>query len=342
MPLGDENIASSRLRCYAVQKKLERDGFSSRVGFDSECDILFIQKKADDAAIDAAYLCKKKSKTLIYDIDDFPDSPVFRKNSRLLVSLADAVTVATPEQKSFLLKTCNGLDPAKVFVLRNTIDYGLLDPVKKLHKSDGKLKIVWFGNIENFPAHLVDSICAIQNSEFHAITNFSQEITKRYPKCHFQVWSYDGFSPALTMFDVCVLSHQGSEIHDAKNANKMIAAIAHGIPVVASQTPDYERLAVLAGIESYLFHDTESLQISLEKLRDATARNLYLQLAQPVIWKHFNIDAVVPMFLDVVNQAIECRARNDVSALLKKLAPFYRRLILRKKIASIKSIVGLE
>lgn len=197
LPLGDRNIASSRLRCYALQERLQRDGIHCQIGFNGKCDILYIQKKTDDTTINTAYLCKKRSKILIFDIDDFPESPIFRKNSELLASLADVVTTATPEQKSFLCKIFPWVNPAKVFCLPNPIDYGLTEPVKKRHTANKRLKVVWFGNIENFPGHLVEDICSMADLEFHAITNFSREIRERYPQCHFKEWTYDGFSQTI-------------------------------------------------------------------------------------------------------------------------------------------------
>jgi hypothetical protein len=100
-------------------------------------------------------------------------------------------------------------------------------------------------------------------------------------------------------------------------------------------------LAEIAGVADYLFQNREALQFNLEKLRDATARNLYLQTAQPIIWKHFNIDSVVLVFINVIQQAFAFQARHEVSAILNKLAPFHRRMVLRKKIAYIKSVMGL-
>lgn len=120
----------------------------------------------------------------------------------------------------------------------------------------------------------------------------------------------------------------------------MIAAIAHGLPVVASRTPDYERLADMAGGRRFLFQDRESLRSNLEKLRDSDIRNQYLELAQPLVWKHYNIDAVFPVFLDALHRGLNNQADDQPLETLTKLAAFHRRMLLRKGMDLIKSNLG--
>ncbi len=317
-----------------MQKRLAEEGLDCQIGFDKTCDVLYIQKNVSDAAIDAAYFCKKKAKTLIFDIDDFPDSKIFLKRSNFLISLADVVTTATPEQKKILGRIYSEVDLDRVIPFPNPIDYDITQPIRKIHKPKGRLKIVWFGNSENLPEKIIEPISSISNSEFCIITNATTEIKKKFSQCNFLEWSYDDFSSVLQEFDVCVLSHAGDEFENSKSANKMVTSIMHGVPVVASQTPDYQRLAIFSSVSRYLYHDRLTLLKNIEHLRDATVRNQYLQTSQDVIWEKFNLGAVIPIFSDIVRKATFHSRINDASTILKKFSPLHR------QIAFIGSVLG--
>ena len=59
-------------------------------------------------------------------------------------------------------------------------------------------------------------------------------------------------------------------------------------------------------------------------------------MAQPVVWGHFNMDAVFPAFLDVVQKAIGFRDGNEVSTILRKLKPLHRRMVFNKALEFLK------
>lgn len=140
LPLGDQTVASSRLRCFKLCAGLERNGFKSQIGFDEHSDILFLQKRTDDISIDAAHRCKERAGTLIFDIDDFPNCADYLRHAQYLISLADAVTTATPEQKAMASRIFKIASEKKVFCLPNPLDYDLLEPSKKLHEATKPLK----------------------------------------------------------------------------------------------------------------------------------------------------------------------------------------------------------
>lgn len=301
LPLGDENTASSRLRCFKIREELARKGFDARIGVGSRSsDFLFIQKRGDDEAVDAARACKRSNGFVLFDIDDFPVCPDFRKRVSELISVADAVTTATPEQQELVRKIFSLPPEKKVFCLPNPADYELQEPERKLHHCSHPLKVVWFGNVENFPGQLVPAIANLPDLEFHAVTNASHALTQQFPQCRFHPWSYGGFSRTLRPFDLCLLSHEGSEITNAKSSNKMATAILHGVPVVASRTPDYERLAEAAGVAQWLYDDLQGMLRCIEMLRDPQRRNSYLSTAQPAVWQECDVDKVASRFLEIL------------------------------------------
>jgi len=301
LPLGDENVASSRLRCFKIGEALSKRGFTTwTYPGNRSSDFLFIQKRTDDNAFDAARACKRAGGFVVFDTDDFPSCPEFRKRAGELISLADAVTTATPEQQELARGIFSLPTDKKVFCLPNPADYELLEPSLKLHHSSYPLKVVWFGNVENFPVHRVGAITSLPELEFHAITNASDALRQQFPQCVFHAWSYCGFSAAISSFDICVLSHEGSEISNAKSSNKMATAILHGVPVVASCTPDYERLARAAGVAQWLYDDLQGMLRCVEMLREPQTRNAYLRTAQQTVWKECDVDQVVSRFLAIL------------------------------------------
>lgn len=303
LPVGNEEIASSRLRCYRLSEGLQRRGVRCMLGYQENCNILVIQKKTDAVALAAAFDCKRKDRTLIFDIDDFYDDRSFQKSVQTIISLADVVTTATLEQKELVSRFFSCVPHSKVFSLPNPVDYGLTQPKQRVHLSTRTLKVVWFGNVENFPDRVAALLGSLDTFEFHAITNATSELRGQFPGCIFHEWSYSDFIAKVASFDVCILDHRGSDVVMAKSANKMVAAIALGIPVIASRTPDYRRVARLGGIEEWLYEDDREIVECLHRAQDPSLRNAYLERAQQKLWSEFSIDCLVPTFLEIAAQA---------------------------------------
>lgn len=319
LPLGDKTIASSRLRCHVIQAALNRMGHYACIGCDESASVLCIQKRTDSKAIKTAHHWKQKGGTLLFDIDDFPENSSFRRGVRKLIKLADAVTTATPEQSELIQKMFPCVPPQRIYCFPNPVDYSPVAPTRKRHGHSVPLKVVWFGNVENFPEALISTICSVPNIEMHIITHLSDELIKRYSSSViFHEWSYETFSEAFTQFDVCILSHQGSSVVQAKNAHKMITAIIHGLPVLASRTPDHLRVAKLAGVDDLLFESEEDMLRLLEYFKKPGRRTSYLMTAQDAIWQKFNVEAVTTEFISVVQQVLQLPRRTDLHALYAK------------------------
>lgn len=330
LPLGDQSIASSRLRCFSIHNALIKAGFSSKIGFSEKCKILIIQKRTDTLALKAAIKCQKDGGILIFDIDDFPESEKFRKKAQLLASLATAITCATPEQKKIAEYLFVDVEKSRIFCFPNPVDYELERPINREHSNVGPLKVGWFGNVENFPNRLVNELSEVSGVELHAITNFSQEMVDKFKDCTFHKWSYCNFSSILCSLDVCILSHFGTEIYNAKNANKMITAISHGLPVIASDTPDYRRLAKACGVDEYLFLDYEKLVECVNKMRDPDCRMRYIQKAQPVIWKEFNLDTILKSFLNIIEKSTKSGPQKGGSRTAEFFRGCYQRWVFKR------------
>ena len=97
------------------------------------------------------------------------------------------------------------------------------------------------------------------------------------------------------------MSHQGNNDDQCKSNTKLVTSIAWGVPAAASRTPEYERTAHEAGISDALFEDEKGLVSIIEKLSTQGARRVYLEQAQPVIWRNYSPLSVARQFIDLLS-----------------------------------------
>jgi len=331
VPYGEPTTASTRLRCYAIHKALLRRGVESAIGLCPCPDVVVIQKRFDHIALQQAYLAMRSGARLFVDCDDVgpglcPGRDDLLRNMRTLVRVAHRVTTATPEQQQYIREHYLRSAPARwprVVVLPNPADYDLTAPRRRKHAGRGPLKVVWFGYSQNLVSvsALLDVVCSLPDTVVSLITDVPAPLAERWPSARLIPWQLETFRQELGRFDVCVLSHLGEEFRRAKSGHKMITSILCGVPVVASRTPDYERIAAMAGVSEYLFDDASEVPRRLDALRDPDARNAYLEKAQGVLWDGFNPDRITGLFMQQVQEALESEEpRSDRLELLRCLA----------------------
>ncbi|MBT0895216.1 hypothetical protein KI811_15505 [Geobacter hydrogenophilus] len=294
-----------------MHEELCRRGYESSIGLTVKHNVLVIQKRLDDEAITLARkVAWRYDKVLVFDIDDFFDAPLYVRNVKRLAHLADIVTTATPEQAEFLYKTvsrCGGIE-GKTVVIENPIDYGLKVPISRDHSSSEFLRVVWFGFSENIPYDILNAISLWKGIKLTVITDKIPDIQQRLNvQCNLVAWEYDSFIQNITNNDVALLSHHGSVITNAKSANKMSTAIMCGLPVIASNTPDYFRLASKCGVKEYLFESIEEVQHLLVLLKHPEIRNEYLSKAQHAITDQYSITELCDTFLAKIQEVSEAK-----------------------------------
>lgn len=324
--MGGIEIASSRLRCYFIHNYLLNNGVNSKIGFDKDFDILIVQKSCNYITVDKAYECKKKGIFLIIDVDDFPNDEEYSECLTLLACLADLITTATPEQCDYFNKNYSKLNiiKNKVVCIPNSIDYGLKNPIKKIHKYNSLLNIVWFGNFENAPFEILEIVSSLPDTAITLITNADIKSIKEHFKYNFIPWDLENFSETLSKFDLCILSHNGSEISSAKSSNKMVSSILHGVPVIASATADYTRVAKIGDITNCLFNDIDTLLYLIDVYRDHDMRNTYLEKSQINIYKEFNVEKICNIFLYNIKLRIELNSiKNNIYECIKNISIYY-------------------
>jgi len=296
-PYGDRDLASSRLRCFYIHDELLHRGYQSHIGFLAKSDIAIVQKRIDSRAFLFAIKAKLCRQLLVFDIDDlFPlEDRKWCRRTRAMINLADVTITATAEQAAYLRAIATKRTSLRLKVLPNAIDYGLEDTVYSTSRGQvDRPTICWFGNSVNLGSiydefhYLHDHM---ENVHFVVVSEREAQLPE-LPFADPVKWNRESFVNIMQGCDICVLSHFGSVITQAKSANKMISSIMCGVPVVASRTPDYTRVAEQCGISDFLFDDLASLVQRVQSLWTICARQEYLRRSQPILLENYSISRI--------------------------------------------------
>lgn len=336
LPAGSEDLASSRLRCFGIHSNLCKRGYHSRIGYHDDADILVVQKKVDHLVMQRVYQAFRAGQKVIFDTDDLEDA-YFGHGQYVdaLVETADLITTATEEQKKYIqgkYRPAGEGCSLMVSVLPNPVDYGLNAPIERNHQPAEKLNVVWFGADQNLRS-IRTGLERILTSDFCDLTLITvpeketAKMTAQYANCTVVPWTLGGFVEELGRYDVAVLSHHGNEITQAKSANKMVTAVMCGLPVIASRTPDYEKLARKLGVSDYLFRTDAELMEMLDRFYSHHFRNRYLLATQAGMRDSFNIDTITDLFLEHVARALASvykRTSDDIFGLVRTISAVHK------------------
>jgi hypothetical protein len=306
-PGGDENRASSRIRAFTLAKALRDAGHDARLGDATGAEVLLIQKGATEKTIELASTARSHGALIVYDADDLGNSLwwfVAPRTLRRLLPLVDLITTDTPQHAEELRHDL-GFD--SVEVVPDAVDYYPTTPVRPPLAPETPLRIVWFGDANNFPLfkRYARTLRDLPGSEVMVVTNAGviNSLASRFPEVSFVPWTRETFPGILQRAALSLLTHDGSEIDRAKSNNRMITSITWGVPAVASRTPEYERTARECGVEQAIFRDEADCISTIERLRPMLTRSAYLDIAQPEVWRRYSPSEVAKRFVDVVSGA---------------------------------------
>lgn len=308
LPAGGDRVASSRIRVYGLQGALAAMQVESRIGYWPDAEALVVQKRVTGEVLAAVRDFKGRGGLVLYDCDDLGkplDYWAPPEALKEMLALADVVTTNTGPFRDALLQHPG---VPLVEIVPDVIDYGLQAPVRNDALAASPLRILWFGNHTNL--HLLgryaralemvpDCTVVICTSKDVDLSPFG-----RGPFAFFQ-WDLAGFPDLLRSCHLSFLPHDGGAADRAKSNNRMITSIGWGVPAVVSRTPEYEKLAHLAGLPESIFGSPEEVAGAIEFLRPQAARSRYLDLAQPAVWGRHAPDVVARRFCDVVARHIE-------------------------------------
>lgn len=288
-----QKAASSRIRVYYPNESVNKfysDKFESSIGYNSKAHVLIVQKRIDNYSIQ----CLKEFQGLkIFDFDD----PVYgHVGFRETIELCDVVTTDTEGRKQ-QFDSMNLGKPC--VVIEDCLDYDINEPFPVLDSD----KLVWFGNREN-----INSVGWILNEV--ASKNYNLDIISNSlgiqlpPQIKEIPWDFDTFVDNLRQSSICILSHAG-ENKDYKSNNKMLVALACGLPCIVNQSKSYEELANQFGLGKFIVNNPIQLHEAIQHLNNKENRELYLKDIQPYVINEFSSKKITLKLLNLINQIFE-------------------------------------
>ena len=308
LPAGSEEKASSRIRVYTLQRALAQNNIQTVLGYSPEANILLIQKRVNLEILRIAQHAHKCGRIILYDIDDLGGALWHWTPPSLFADLllvTDVMLVATEAQRDILRAEYN---ISNIEVLPNSIDYYPTEPAKLYYKDSTPLRILWFGGARNL--YLLEkyifALTSLPDVEILVATDISGigQYSRKYPYIKFINWELSQFIPLLQSCHLTCLMHDGTKEDRAKSNNRMVTSIAWGIPAVVTNTFEYQRTALAAGINFALFKNGPELQAVIEHLRPGHARKAYIDLAQPWVWDHYAPNKIAQTFIRILKKHI--------------------------------------
>jgi hypothetical protein len=245
--IGDVTTASSRLRAWKLAEFLTATGHVALINQGERCDVYVSQKARPFASLNRF---KATGALTVYDLDDHfllagPEGHGLKEEVVAFLNAVDVVTVGN----SHLLRAVEKYHP-NVFCLENPLDVS--NEIVRSTTAD-LTRIGWFGT----PAGLIQ-LDAIESSEV-------VETVTRGGDLEFDLETIDS---TLVKFDLLVLPVTSDEWNLAKNPNRMLKALALGIPVLASAVPEHIATAKRFGLDNrFLVREEEAWGEKIATLR---------------------------------------------------------------------------
>lgn len=247
---GDYSKASSRLRAFKLAEHLKSLGHRVHLNPGGGAAQIHVFQKV--RPFEAVRRARRAGATIVYDFDDhyLLDDQGVADEVVAMMNSADVVTVGN----RLLLDAARAFH-RNVHLLENPVD--IISAATRRPKRRALDRLGWFGAPEGLrQLRLVDV-----DEPITTIT--------RGGDIEFDIQTVD---ETLTRFDILVFPLEMTEWNMAKNANRMIKAVALSVPVLASQTPEHERVAQQLGLdERFLVRVGESWREKVEALRAQAA-----------------------------------------------------------------------
>jgi hypothetical protein len=112
-------------------------------------------------------------------------------------------------------------------------------------------------------------------------------------------WDLDSFVGDLRQSNVCALSHLGSDA-GVKSNNKMIVAIAAGVPCVVNASRSYEELAKEFDLGYSITNNPLELKNALSVLNNVNNRKHYLKDIQPYILNTLSTKTITEKLINLI------------------------------------------
>jgi hypothetical protein len=287
---GDVTTASSRLRAWKLSQFLKTSGHRVTMNEGARCDVYVCQKVRPFASLRAM---REAGALVVYDFDDHlllegVESHGVREEVVAFMNAADVVTVGS----EYL-----GVDARNfhhnVFVLENPVD---IESANLVRGQKAELKRVgWFGT----PAGLIDLRAVKMAEPIETIT--------RGGDIEFDLKSIDR---TLAAFDLLLLPVEPNRWNLAKNANRMVKAVALGVPVLATATPAHIATVEAFGLDDrFLVREGENWDGKIAGLRQnfSAVQDVVLRARDRAI-EMFAMQRIGGNWLQHIERALDAKA----------------------------------
>lgn len=316
-----EAFASSRLRCLQPAALLAGTGaFRTRTDLSDDTDIAVISQLASDETF--ARLIAAPHIRVVYDVCDryfADDRMVGGVNAQArffeLAERADLIVASTVDLKRQIATL--GLRTPVVFI-PDGLDYRG-DRDSTASPADGP--VVWFGNAGrgNFDSArwLIDHAARQDPRGARIIARkrfFLGQVNKGFPEFAPYAemctdWAQDTFIAELRKCAVCIVTHDKAE--QSKSPNRLLTAVANGVPVIVATSPSCEALLRLAGLDWAIVQDIAGFEAALGRLADPAERQAYLDRIQPLVEARFGDAAIAQHYRQTLQANLPATPRHS-------------------------------
>lgn len=330
---GPKQLASSRLHGYQIHNYLLEHGWESIILYDPICilrdlpitavefekltlfrsgDVVVFQKISGAATVAAMGKLRTKGVVVVFIDCDFP--PKLAE-----AQLAD-VTVCSSEQLAIRYRK---LGISNVKTLPEAYEY-LPEPRKV--EPIGTIRCVWFGLVDGQKKQELEWLRGILSDHFphYKLITVSNAADADYKWDLKQPWNIIGSC------DIALVTGNKSQKATCKSPNRIIQAMALGLPIIAYPIPSYKKI-IRPGRNGLLCLSDEEWIDGLKKLENHStrqkmasvghryARRFYNQESVGREWAQFlsacgNPRSLKPHWIEVCREAIQLiRLRHNVS-----------------------------
>ena len=257
-------------------------------------DVIYIQKLISGKTIRLAQWAKEKGIPLIYDRDDFrSDWKAERYNE--IIDIASAVTTDTTERARLIRRHTK----TPVYVVPDCIDYGITKEARMSIRPRIK-NIVTYGYWKG-----VESVTPYFNKLRGEKWYICDRKIPELRTDNFIRWNRKKFVERLGDFDLVILTHRNNDRALLKSNNRLITAMALGIPVLVMRSPSYERTLKDAGCFSLLIDSPDDIKRKMEDLKDQRHREDVSNRLFDYAWKKYRPEISAKKLVTVMNKFVE-------------------------------------
>jgi hypothetical protein len=294
--VGPRQLAGSRLQGYLLHENLKKRGWRSVLLYHpahmvDDCplfpsdmttrriffpgDVVVFQKiNGPKAVATIAALRTLDVKTLLVDCDPPPKRGV---------STASTITVCSSHKLAALYQA-SGMQNTRVM----PEPHEHLSTLVRTARSSRSITCVWFGSMDLAKADEVRWLRDLLRRRFR---NYRLVVISNSPDADYQ-WELEKAWDLIKKYDIAVITGNESERSSCKSPNRLIQAMALGLPVIAYPVPSYRDI-VRHGRNGYLCNGEEEWTTALTELGSITRRVEVANLALRYVRRCFGTQRVI-------------------------------------------------